>query len=294
MSSPARHWMAITDPQQNDTDEFQQIHFIVSIEEARNWLKMAMLSVWLMWAGPTAVGCFWYVFGILKGSKWVQLHNITCPAWIHTRLILMSFSKYSLLDPWETAKSVWKLPCFLCNVGWASSGLFWVLFGWWKGPNESIYTLHVTKYGSTKDWYWWVSANTICWIHGETKTVSKWPCCFLMCGLGQFQANNSSVFGMMEGSKWVQLHNTCQVWIHKRMLLMSFSNYSPLDPWESPITVSKLPCFLSGHCQIKQADVGVFGMKEKTKHVQLHIEWPLRIHNRMILMSFSKYISLYP
>jgi len=79
---------------------------------------------------------------------------------------------------------------------------------------------------------------------------------------------NVRVLGIREETKYVQLHIEWQLWIHKRMLLMSFSNYSPLDPWESPITVSKLPCFLCGHCQIRQADVGVFGMKEEMKHVQ--------------------------
>ena len=50
----------------------------------------------------------------------------------------------------------------------------------------------------------------------------------------------------------------------------TISNCSPLDPWESPETVSsKLPCFLCSQCQI-WADFGVFGMKKKDPNMTIH------------------------
>jgi hypothetical protein len=114
------------------------------------------------------------VLGVEEGVKWVQLH-ITCPLWIHNRLILMSFSKYSPLDPWETPKTVSKMPCFIC-VGWVSSWS-WGCWGRKKGSSESSYTSHV-HYGSITDWYWWVSANLDLDPWETSKTVPKLPCFF--------------------------------------------------------------------------------------------------------------------
>ena len=57
-------------------------------------------------AGP--VPCYFFVYEMKERSTWVQLVHITCPVWIHTRLILMSFTKYSPLDPWKRPKPVWK------------------------------------------------------------------------------------------------------------------------------------------------------------------------------------------
>ena len=39
---------------------------------------------------------------------------------------------------------------------------------------------------------------------------------------------------MMEGSKHVQLHLKWTAWIHKRMILMSFTSHRPLGPWMTP------------------------------------------------------------
>jgi hypothetical protein len=55
--SPATHHMSCMDPYKTDTDKFQQIQPIRSMEEGKNCLKMAMLSVW---AGPI-LGCSWLV-----------------------------------------------------------------------------------------------------------------------------------------------------------------------------------------------------------------------------------------
>ena len=88
---------------------------------------------------------------------------------------------------------------------------------------------------------------------------------------------------------YVQLHVEWPSWIHETMILMTCSNYSPLELWEGIKTVSKVLCFKCGHSQI-QADFGVLGMKEGSKHVQLHVEWPSWIHETMILMTFSNLI----
>jgi hypothetical protein len=55
----------------------------------------------------------------------------------------------------------------------------------------------------------------------------------------------------------------------------------------------KISCLLCQHSQI-QADFGMLGMKEGSKHIQLHIKWPVWIHTRMIMMTFSKNIPSYP
>ena len=93
----------------------EQVQSIRSMEVAKNCLKkIAMLSVW---TGPAAPG---FCFGCAwdeRRIQMVQIH-ITCPVWIHTRLILMSFSKYNPSDPWDWPKTVSrKLPCFLCGLG---------------------------------------------------------------------------------------------------------------------------------------------------------------------------------
>jgi hypothetical protein len=37
-------------------------------------------------------------------------------------------------------------------------------------------------------------------------------------------------------------------------------------------------------------DFGVFGMKEGSKQVQLHMKWTVWIHKTMTMMSFNKYL----
>ena len=63
--------------------------------------------------------------------------------------------------------------------------------------------------------------------------------------------------------------------------------------WKTPKTVSKLECFLCGWGQFR-AGFGVFGMKEASKWVQLHITCPSWIHKGLILMSCSKCSPLDP
>jgi hypothetical protein len=88
-----------------DTDEFQQMPSIGSMQEAKHSLRIAILSVLVV------------LLGWKKAFKWVQLH-LTCPEWIHTRLILMSFGECSPLDPCKRPNTVWELPwCFLCGLG---------------------------------------------------------------------------------------------------------------------------------------------------------------------------------
>ncbi len=48
-----------------------------------------------------------------------------------------------------------------------------------------------------------------------------------------------------------------------------------------------VPCIvLCGHSQM-EADFGLFGMKDGSKHVQLHIQWTIWIHERVMVRSFS-------
>ena len=104
------------------------------------------------------------------GSKWVQIH-ITCPLWIHRRLIPMSFSKH-VHQIHGSGQKLSQENCHAFCVGWASSSwlLFCVCLGWKKDPNESSYTSHV-QYESIQDSYWWVSANTVHQIHES----GQWP-----------------------------------------------------------------------------------------------------------------------
>jgi hypothetical protein len=69
---PATHQMSRMGPFKTDTDEFQQMQSIGSMEEAKNCLKMAMLSVW---AWPVLLGCF--------GCVWDERSVQPCPATHH-------------------------------------------------------------------------------------------------------------------------------------------------------------------------------------------------------------------
>jgi hypothetical protein len=102
-------------------------------------------------------------------------------------------------------------------------------------------------------------------------------------------------FGMKEGSKQPKLHTKCKwtLWIHTRLILLCFSSYSPLDPYKTPQTVWKLPCFMCWLGQLR-AVLGGFGMKEGSKQPNLHTKWTLWIHTRLILMCFSSYSPLDP
>jgi hypothetical protein len=91
---------------------------------------------------------------------------------------------------------------------------------------------------------------------------------------------------MIEVSMHVQLHIKWTLWIHKRMIMMSFNINSHLNPCHSPKTVWELPSHLCCYFQI-QADFGEFGMIEVSMHVQLHIKWTLWIHKTMTMMSFN-------
>ena len=71
---PATHHMSRMGPFKTDTDEFQQMQSIGSMEEAINCLKMAMLSVWV-WAWPVLLGCF--------GCVWDERSVQPCPATHH-------------------------------------------------------------------------------------------------------------------------------------------------------------------------------------------------------------------
>ena len=55
---------------------------------------------------------------ILACLGWKKDPHMKCPVWINNKMILMSYNKNSLGDPWITAhKTVWWLPCFLCGLG---------------------------------------------------------------------------------------------------------------------------------------------------------------------------------
>ena len=84
------HHMSGMDPQKTD---IQQIQSIILIEEAKNFLKIAMLSL-------LAMGQFMVVLGVFQMkqiSKWVKLH-ITCP------VCTDEFQQIQLIGSMEEAK----------------------------------------------------------------------------------------------------------------------------------------------------------------------------------------------
>jgi hypothetical protein len=93
----------------------------------------------------------------------------------------------------------------------------------------------------------------------------------VLCGHFQIQAD-LMVFGGLEGSKHVKLHLKWIAWIHKGMVLMCFTGHSPLGPCMTPNRAEKSQIVLCGHCQI-QADLGVFGGLEGSRHLELHLKW---------------------
>ena len=145
------------------------------------------------------------------------------------------------------------------------------------------------QYGSIKEWYWWVSANTARWIHGR---LHKRP---------YDTASIRSVLALPDpGWFWVLLGEKR---VQARQATYQLASMDPKknDPDElqqiqsvesmgdSTNCLMKLPAYvLCWHCQIK-ADYGSFWVKKGSKHAQLHIKCPVWIHNRMILMSFNKY-----
>ena len=222
----------------------------------------------------TDFGYFW----VKKGSKHVQLY-IKCPIWIHKRMILMSsFTKYSPLDPWETPQTaLWNCQhAFCCNslcghcqiqadfgsiwmeegskhvqlhikcpvwihkwmilMSFNSNGVCWINgrlhklpyetasmlsvatvcvgtvrsrlilgpFGWKKGPSMSSYTSNV-QYGSIKEWYWWVSANSVCWINGRLHKL-PYDTASMLSVLTLLDPGWFRVLLGKKGSKHVQLH----------------------------------------------------------------------------------------
>jgi hypothetical protein len=59
--------------------------------------------------------------------------------------------------------------------------------------------------------------------------------------------------------------------------------------WESENS-RRIPKFIDR----SEADFGMLGMREGSKYFQLHIKWPVWIHTKMIMMTFSKYVPSYP
>jgi hypothetical protein len=83
--------------------------------------RLTTVSKWLgfslsVWASPF-LGHFTCVWDERRGQMSPDTHH-TCPLWIHTRLILMSFSKYSILDPLDRPTAVSKWLGFSLSV-WA-------------------------------------------------------------------------------------------------------------------------------------------------------------------------------
>ena len=143
-----------------------------------------MLAVW----SGQVPGCILGVFGINKGSKWVQL-RITCPVWSHTRLIMMSFTKNSPIGSIRQAKkclkiamlAVWSGPvpdCFGCVwdqqriqmspathhicLAWIHTRLKMMSFTnfkllvWWDTGQNLTRTFHTVYVGRASSMLFWV------------------------------------------------------------------------------------------------------------------------------------------
>jgi hypothetical protein len=87
------------DPDKIDTDDFQLIMSLGSMEDAINFPKNDMHS--------ERPGPFQGLLGMKELSKQVQLH-IKWTVWIQIRLIVLGFSSHSPLDPWKMPKTVQK------------------------------------------------------------------------------------------------------------------------------------------------------------------------------------------
>jgi hypothetical protein len=112
-------------------------------------------------------------------------------------------------------------------VGWGSILRFACLLDERKGHNEYP-ALHITCHvWIHKNWYCWVAANTVHWIHGRGTKLPQSCRALSLCGLSSSRLF-WAVFRINEGSKWVQLHITCPVWIVIRLILMSCSRYTQL------------------------------------------------------------------
>ena len=117
-----------------------------------------------------------------------------CPVWIQKRLILMTFRKYSPLDPWKRPK----LPENDKLSVWAehSSRLYLGVLRMKNEPRRSA-THHMSSMDPKKTdlWYWWLSANAVYWINGRAKNCLK-----MTIKVKEFM-DSCQMFGVYLGSK---------------------------------------------------------------------------------------------
>jgi hypothetical protein len=125
-------------------------------------------------------------------------------------------------------------------------------------------------------------------------TDSKWLGFSLSVWASPFLGHFRCVWDERRGQMSPDKHHTCPLWIHTRLILMSFSKYIILDPLDRPTAVSKWLCFslsvwaspFLGHFRC------VWDERRGEMSPATHHTYPLWIHTRLILMSFSKYSAL--
>ena len=180
--------------------------------------------------------------------------------------------------------------CHVSFVGWVSSRLIWAHLWWKQRPKESSYTSN-GQYGSTKAWCWCIMFHTVNEIHG---THLWW------LRMTMFSVWSGSVPGWFDGfviwnERTVQMSGPTHQINSMDPQKNDTDEYHQIQSMRSMEHTQKL----SGDSHVfcvgwvtSRLILGVFGMKERSKWVELHIKWTVWIHKRMIMMSYRSYSPL--